>query len=244
MDNKLKELVEKVKKYVDNPIVEGAENLLCNMGSDLFGIPNLKEYTSELGMVCNYIKLNSAWYCIANGKNIEKSINELYNYVSNADRAMYLSNEFKKIILSQSVMASSVIAYILGKIVEEKRNYTHEEIIITNALSKMSDYDIRNFVELVQNHIEKLAGREVINILRMDNDNIDSMYYTMQLCVANGIFVTESDLIGESLDDDESGDYNTVYGGIHYIKTKYCDLLLENIDAVKQILQYGKGNLQ
>ena len=127
--------------------------ILCNIVSDCSKIPNIREYTSELGMLYNDIKLNWAWYCIAKGKDVEKSINVIYNYVSNADRAMHLSNEFRKIILTQSVKASSVIAYIIGKIAREDRDYTHKEVIITNALSKMTDFDFYNFIELVQHHI-------------------------------------------------------------------------------------------
>lgn len=194
-------------------------------------------------MLYNDIKLNWAWYCIAKGKDVEKSINVIYNYVSNADRAMHLSNEFRKIILTQSVKASSVIAYIIGKIAREDRDYTHEEVIITNALSKMTDFDFYNFIELVQNHVVKMTGKDVIELSEIDTDNMDSLYYTMQLCAANGIFVAESDLIGENLDDEMLEDCDSVYGGIHYLKTKYCDVLLKYIEDVKQIIPCGKDML-
>lgn len=240
---KPKDLVDKINKFRNNLVISDSEDILCNIVSDCSKIPNIREYTSELGMLYNDIKLNWAWYCIAKGKDVEKSINVIYNYVSNADRAMHLSNEFRKIILTQSVKASSVIAYIIGKIAREDRDYTHEEVIITNALSKMTDFDFYNFIELVQNHVVKMTGKDVIELSEIDTDNMDSLYYTMQLCAANGIFVAESDLIGENLDDEMLEDCDSVYGGIHYLKTKYCDVLLKYIEDVKQIIPCGKDML-
>ena len=104
-------------------------------------------------------------------------------------------------------------------------------------------FDFYNFIELVQNHVVKMTGKDVIELSEIDTDNMDSLYYTMQLCAANGIFVAESDLIGENLDDEMLEDCDSVYGGIHYLKTKYCDVLLKYIEDVEQIIPCGKDML-
>lgn len=83
-------------------------------------IPALEEvqkWIAGISNISNDMKLDKAWYCISQGMNIEESINQIYNYVSNEERAFYISNEFRKIILSSSLLSSSIIANIMGQVV-------------------------------------------------------------------------------------------------------------------------------
>ncbi len=89
------------------------------LGADMIDvIPKLNEineYINKIAKLSNDYKLNYAWKCFAERTNVEKSINELYNYGTDRERAFFISNEFSKIILSSSILASSVIAFIMGK---------------------------------------------------------------------------------------------------------------------------------
>lgn len=194
-------------------------------------IPALEEvqkWIAGISNISNDMKLDKAWYCISQGMNIEESINQIYNYVSNEERAFYISNEFRKIILSSSLLSSSIIAYIMGQVVCENRKCKHSETIITNALTFMTDFDIDNFEFLCSQCMEEIGKQQIINIDKAENTQKESLQYTLQICVSYGIFRTESAIYNEEM----------LYEGIHYIKTNLCDELLNYIDKVKQLLQY------
>lgn len=215
------------------------ESKIIDVFSVVSQIGEFQNYVVKISQFSNQLKLEQAWYCISEDLDVEKSINEIYNYVSDKDRAFYISNEFRKIILSTSLLSSSIIAYIMGIVVRENRKCTHEEAIISNALINMTDYDLNNIIYLCSECVGNLGGREVITIDESKGD-VSSYYYTLQLCVGNGLFKIESDFIGEDMDEDSSDKYGTsLYAGLHYIKNGYTDKLLEYIDKVKQLLRYG-----
>lgn len=182
----------------------------------------------DIANISNKMKLDYAWSCISKNLNIEQSINMIYNYVSDEDRAFYISGEFRKIILSSSLIASSIIAYIMGQVVYGDRKCTHTEILITNALTNMTDYDLDNFIFLCENCVEKLGEYETINVRKVDKEKMDSYKYTMQVLASHGIFSTESAIMSE----------DSLYEGLHYVKTNLSTELLNYIDTVKQLLQY------
>ena len=200
-------------------------------------INDANEYVNKIAKLSNDYKLNCAWQCLADGLNIEKSINELYNYVSDSERAFFISNEFRKIILSSSVLSSSVIALIMGKIIKADRKCTHKEAIILNAVGNMTDYDLKNFKIMMESAVDELAGCEIINISKLDEENRDSYKYTLRICVNGGIFLLENNLIENSQED-----YETVYEGPHYIVVEMAYTLIEYIEEVKQLLNYGDNN--
>ena len=143
--------------------------------------------------VSNDYKLHNAWKCISQGLNEEAAINELYNYTTNADRAFYISNTMKKIILSNSNIASAVLAYIVGDIVMTKRDFTQEDVIMHEALSNMTDFDIKNFVQIMDNCIgwDEL-GEEYVNVLKIKSDEKKQFELTLKLCVNTRLFEMDS----------------------------------------------------
>lgn len=231
------EIKEKIESYAKSPVGKSMDNIVSTIPT--FG--DAKDCIKSIASLSYDIKLQNAWKCITNGYNIEASINEIYNYISDSERAFYISNEFRKIILSESCVASSIIAYIMGYVVREKRKCTHEEIIITTTLMQMCDFDIENYIELFDHCTIKLAGREVIELSKTNKDRA-SCFITLQLCASKGVFKIETDLIGEDLDDPEDiADAETLYAGIHYIKTDYSNTLRKYIDKVSQLIGRGEN---
>ena len=199
-------------------------------GIDLIPVlGDAQSYILGISNLNNSIKLEYAWYCIAKDTNIEKSINELYDYVSDTDRAFYITGEFRKIVLSSSLIASSIIAYIMGRVVHEHRKCEHKEIIITNALTHMTDYDLNNFIYLCRSCIKEIGEYKTIDLSQISNNQKYSFQYTIQVCVANGLINTESFI----------SDEDSVYGGLYYVKTDMCDELLKYIEIIKQLLRYN-----
>ena len=228
-----------IKQEMEKLLKKLNEVRTSTLGADVIQIipkiNDVNEYIDSIGKLADDLKLDSAWQCLAEGKDVEKSINELYNYVSDRERAFFISNEFKKINLSNSVLASSVIALIVGKVVKENRKCTHKETIILNALGHMTDYDLKNFKLMMDKAIEELVGYTVINIFKLDKENRDNYKYTLHLCANAGLFLTESDIIGKESEED---DFEAVYAGLHYVVIDISYALLGYMNEVKQLLNY------
>lgn len=188
------------------------------------------EFITSIIKLSNDFKLNCAWKCLGEDINVEKSINELYAYVSDADRAFFISNEFRKIILSNSILASSLIAFIIGKIIRQDRKCTHEEAILLNALGNMTDYDFKNFIVMMDSMTKKLGCYEVVEPSNFNIENQDSYYYTLYLCSNMGIFLIKSDI-----HDEES---ESLCLGTHYVVGDVAYTLMRYIKEVKQLLRY------
>lgn len=195
-------------------------------------IPCLKdanEWVNDVAKYSNDIKLAEAWRCIAEDNDIEKSINQLYDYVSNEERAFFVSDSFKKIILCNSRISSSIIAYIMGEIVSNNRNFEHRDAVLYSALLQMTDYDIRNFKYLMENVVGRFKQDDGIIDETKINNNKESFEITMQICLSTGVFRTEhSVLAGENY---YTGDFPKV--------TDIAYSLLKYIKNVSQLLNYN-----
>lgn len=225
----MNKLIEKIKEKEGNTLVSDVVEVIPELN-------NVYECIGKIAKLSNDYKLNCAWKCLANGINVEKSINELYNYVNDSERAFFISNEFRKIILSSSVLSSSVIAFIVGKIVKENRKCTHKEAIILNAIRNMTDYDLKNFKIMMEKSIDKLVDHEIIEISKLDKENIDSYKYTLHVCTNGGVFLLEKGLMGEA----DENEYLSLYEGSHYLVTEIAYTLMEYLEAVRQLLNYGE----
>ena len=200
---------------------------------DLISVtPYLKEaneWINEVSKYSNDIKLSEAWKCIGQGNDIEKSINQLYNYVNDADRAFFVSDSFRKIILCNSRLASSIIAYIMGEIIAESREFKHSDALLYNALYQMTDYDVRNFKYIMENTVGRFSEDDKIIDETKIIENKESINLTIQVCLASGLLGVESTV--EYDDGLISGDFKVV--------TSVAERLLEYINKVNALLEYG-----
>lgn len=187
------------------------------------------ELISKVSKAANDYKLCNAWKCIAAGLDTEKSINELYNYTSNAERAFYISNAFKKIILSNSNIASSVIAYIIGDISKTKREFTQVDVILFEALSVMTDFDIKIFVDIMNNLCgDEDLGEDYVDTSKIDISKRESYYCTLNLCDKTRIFELKTFILTE----------DALNNGEFYKITETAIILKDYLEKTKQILQY------
>lgn len=186
------------------------------------------EWVNDVSKYSNDIKLFEAWRCISQDNDVEKSINQLYNYVSNEERAFFVSDSFKKIILCNSRVASAIIAYIMGEIITEKRNFEHTDAVLYNTLLQMTDYDIKNFKYLMENAIGRFSEDDnIVNDSKLP-ENKESFEITIQICVSTGVFRTESGVI----------DGNSFYSDNFCKVTNLANVLLDYINNVNRLLSY------
>jgi len=219
-------LKENIRNLKDKIVTFLKDDSVQDVGELIPQVEDGIELLTQISNIANNFKLRQAWKCISKDNDIETSINVLYNYVSNQDRAFYISDAFKKIILSNSKIASSIIAYIVGEISRKDRDFAQEDVILYNALCNMTDYDIKNFV-YIMNEIE--ASRVGIEYIDMMKCKDESILLTIGLCTSNRVFLEESSIHKNGI----------MYTGTHVKKTKYAYTLLAYIEKVNQLLKYG-----
>lgn len=83
---------------------------------------------------------------------VEKHINELYNYVSSSPiRAFSVGNVLKETVAAKSPKICMLYGLILSKHVgSQGKDFTIDDIIVCNALENASDFDLDNFKELME----------------------------------------------------------------------------------------------
>lgn len=125
------------------------------------------------------------------GVNEEKSINELAEYVKKPERAYFVLSYVRKVILSESVLATSMMAFIIFKVSGENRDASHEEMVILNALCSMTDYDMRNMNYLCKNCVtadnSDLLTEKKFDINKIGVEQLNSCKITLNLLASYGI---------------------------------------------------------
>lgn len=75
----------------------------------------------------------------------DKQLEKLKKYIDSPERAEFISDSFRKVILSNSSKASMAIGTIINQIVIEEQTLSYEKLASLNALSQFYDLDIDNF---------------------------------------------------------------------------------------------------
>lgn len=140
------------------------------------------------------------------GLNEEKSINELAEYVKKPERAYFVLSYVRKIILSDSVLATSMMAFIIFKVSSENRDARHEEMIILNALCFMTDYDVRNMNYLCKNCVTEENGDQLIekkfDVNKIGDEQLNSCNITLNLLASYGIVQkSPSEIDGDDINE-------------------------------------------
>ena len=183
-------------------------------------------------------KLNQLVKGLSSGLDQEKKINELYNYVkSSSKRAFLVGNVFRMTLEAESPKSCVLYGKILSEhIGKNESDFTNEELIVCNALINATDFDLENFVILMNQCIsqEKDGARRIVfNKKKKDIINMEGeLNTTCCWCTYNRLF---------SFNPLEWGG---IEGSDMIIDTDYhvngaADVLLKWIDEVKQIWEYG-----
>lgn len=204
-----------------------------DLTNDLECVPDLGQLVqvaNTLNSIVNSKKLNVAWKCLDSDVNVEKSINELYNYVTNEERAFYIAECFRKIAWSNSKIAAAIIGLIVGEIKNQSRDFCNEDIILLNALENMTDFDIRNFKSLMEgDYINDDIGIEYFDTTLFPDDKKEEYMEILELGEKYRLFSSSTNSVeGENF-----------FFGKEYIPKKVSKNLLTYINRVKQILNYN-----
>ena len=167
---------------------------------------------------------------------IEKQINELYNFVaSSAERAIAVANLFKQTINAECPKVCVIYGIILSEHIGAKTDFAHEELILCKALENATDYDICNFKEMMEHHVRvNTEGKRTVAYLEIEPKQQEKYIFTCDWAVYNRIFKEENTEFGDI--DDEG--YSSMLTGTFYIVTEIADLLFEKIKDIQQIWKY------
>ena len=117
-------------------VVNPVAGIVGGIGNDL-----LSEY--------NTFKLGHLLNGLASGFNLERRLNELYNYVnSSPEKAIIVANLFKQTVNAECPKVCVIYGLILANHLETLTEFTHEELIVCKALENATDYEGRtNLIE-------------------------------------------------------------------------------------------------
>lgn len=124
-----------------------------------------------------------------------------------------------------------IYGLILANHLETLTEFTHEELIVCKALENATDYDLKNFKEIMENYLKPTSnGRRIV--FPKDFADIAAFTTTCDWCVYNRIFVSRTAEWGEM----EEGvlDIST-----YYYEANPASVLLDNINAARQTWNYG-----
>ena len=219
--------LEKLKTKIYNILgidLTEAATLLPEIGTAFEGI-------SMIANASNTKKLHDALKSLSKNENVEKSINELYNYVSNEERALYVSTAFRKIILSNSKIAAAIIGFMLGEIKSANREFNNDDIILFNALENMTDFDIRNFKNIMKGDYIVKDDNETryFKVNLFPEDKVKDYVDTLKFGEKYRLFSSISPIL-------EDGNLKI---STFYQPEEIDNTLLEYLNKVNQILNYG-----
>ncbi len=161
---------------------------IANIVADLSGCVSIwRDFISMM----DHHKFASIRKYLSMGLNEEKSINELAEYVKKPERAYFVLSYVRKVILSDSVLATSMMAFIIFKVSSENRDARHEEMIILNALCSMTDYDMKNMNYLYKNCVTtengNLSVKKKFDVDKIESEQLNSYNITLNLLTSYGI---------------------------------------------------------
>lgn len=169
------------------------------------------------------------------GNNVEKGINQLYNYVvSSPEKAIEVANLLKKTINAESPKVCVMYGTILAEHTADKSYFSQEELILCKALENATDYDLCNFKAIMGKCI--VTNALGVRVVRCSAKELEKYEYTCQWAVYNRIFKLEIADFGELSSED--AEYETLAMETGYQITEIADMLVEKIREIQQVFAY------
>lgn len=138
------EISDKIEK-VSNLVEQVSENELIKFAGDTF------KFVDTAVKINNFVIQKRFENCLKGFTEdipTEKQLEKLKKYIDSPERAEFISDSFRKVILSNSSKASMAIGSIINQVIIEQQNLSYEKLACLNALSLFYDLDIGNFKAL------------------------------------------------------------------------------------------------
>lgn len=169
---------------------------------------------------------------LSTGLNVEKRLNQLYNFVTDSsEKAIHVANLFKQTVNAECPKACVIYGLILADHVEKNTAFTHDEMIVCKALANATDYDLENFKTIMEKYTQPRSSGDRV-VFPEGFSEIESYATTCDWAVFNRIFISrmgEWEKLGEG----------TLDISTHYYTGNPAPVLLEYIKKARQVWNYG-----
>lgn len=121
---------------------------------------------------------------------VERKMNDLYQFVTNEERALFVSDCFRKALLSRSRVVCCIMGLILADLTSGELDLNQTDTIIMNALEDFTDYDIENLYRITSGEYTKVVAEPDIRYIDQTlfpKDKRESYTMTLELCCRNRI---------------------------------------------------------
>lgn len=185
-------------------IAVGVTEILDPITGTFVGMAN------DISLKYNDYKLILLIKGLSRGLDMEKTLNDLYNYVNSSDsKATAVANLFRKTINAECPRVCFIYGLILADHTANGSDFTQDELIVCKALENATEFDLVNFKEIMEKHTkpERNAGKKAV-LLSEQTPNYSEMIATCDWCVYNRLFVSE---VGEYGREEETLDLTPNY---------------------------------
>ncbi len=191
------------------------------------------------GLLINYDiwKLKHLILGLSRDLDVEKQINELYNYVHSSSRiARYVGNILKETLAAESPKSCVVLGVALSNLLKQNRDISRNELIACRALEVANDYDLEYFDLIMKNHISKKNGRRTVlyDTNTIQQGEIEDYDLTCAWCASYRLFSTT--IMEQTQMDSVMSELPS-----YYFVEKPADNLFDLLADVSQIMKYENG---
>ncbi|WP_342545791.1 hypothetical protein [Lysinibacillus sp. FSL K6-4013] len=123
----------------------------------------------------------------------EQQLNKLKKFIDSPEKAEFVANTFRQVLLSNSSKASLIMGTILNSVVDDEKEVSHETLICLNALSHFYDIDIKN-LKLLDQYIDYVGPNE-LRTPKLKRNKTEYFYVSGRL----NYFAKEKDVTRNSL---------------------------------------------
>jgi len=233
----LTDISNAIAKVIDNPVVRtirsgvigvlGIAHPVAGVVADV-GNNLLSEY--------NDFKLSQLLMGLSTGLDIEMQLNELYNYVaSSPEKAVNVANLFRKTINAECPKVCIIYGLILANHVANNTDFTQDELIVCRALENATEFDLKNFKEIMENYLRTTSKGNMIAFPE-DFPALDNFTTTCEWGLYNRLFVSHAFEWGDTGDGGGTLDMDT-----YYYAGKPASVLMNYINDARQTWHYGES---
>lgn len=226
----LRNILSKIMEKMDKPELRMFRDIAVDVVSiynPVIGVA--AETTNKFISDYSTYKLTLLLKGLSSNSNMEKRMNELYNYITKSDEnTINIANVFKKTINAESPKACLIYGLIVAKHLDNDENFTQEELLVCKALENGTDQDLCLFKDIMERFVSKVEDEGESIILPQDLENRGRYINTCDWCVYNRIFVMENVKFVDP----------TLKYGKYYYASAPANILLKYIDDLHRIWNY------
>lgn len=231
MDNyELQDILARISEIINKPELSAARELAVDVMSVCNPVAGIAAGAVNK-LITDYeaYKLTLLLKGLSTNLNMEKRINELYNYINKSDEnAINVANIFKKTINAESPKACLIYGLVIADHLASNKSFSQEELIVSKALENCTDYDLNLFKEIMEQYGVKAEDGRTSIVLPSDMANEGKYIITCDWCVYNRLFV---------MDSIKAEDSTIVYGRFYYT-SEPANILLKYIDDLHRVWDY------